>query len=89
MKVLICCVLFARVETKKMQTRKHHLRLARRAKNWTALDEAEAVGISEDQVYFIERGRTKPTREVALRIASALGMNPEEAFPELFNGVAP
>ncbi|MGD9780622.1 MAG: helix-turn-helix transcriptional regulator [Kiritimatiellia bacterium] len=67
-----------------MQTRRKHLRLRRREKFWTALDEAEAVGISEDQVYFIERGRTKPTREVALRIASALELPPEVAFPEVF-----
>lgn len=72
-----------------MQTRRNHLRLARRAKNWTALEEAEAVGISEDQVYFIERGRTKPAREVALRIASALEMPPEVAFPEVFGEVSP
>ena len=72
-----------------MQIKRTHLRMARRAKNWTALEEAEQVGITEDQVYFIERGRTKPTHEMALRIASALGMNPEEAFPEIFTEVAP
>ena len=71
-----------------MQTRRNHLRLARRAKNWTALELAENVGISEDQVYFIERGRTKPTRETALRIASALDLTADHAFPELFGGVA-
>ena len=71
-----------------MQTRRNHLRLARRAKGWTALDEAEAVGITEYKVYFIERGRTKPEREIALRIASALGLNADEAFPELFGGGA-
>lgn len=70
------------------QTRRNHLRLARRAKNWTALELAEAVGVSEDQIYFYERGRTKPEREIALRIASALGLNADEAFPELFGGVA-
>lgn len=72
-----------------MQTRRNHLRLARRAKNWTALELAEHVGISEDQVYFIERGRTKPNREIALRYASALGLKVDEAFPELFAEVAP
>ena len=71
-----------------MQTRRNHLRLARRAKNWTALELAEQVGVTEDQVYFIERGRTKPTRDVALRIAAALDMAAEVAFPEVFAGAA-
>ena len=71
-----------------MQTRRNHLRLARRAKNWTALELAEQVGVTEDQVYFYERGRYKPTREVALRYASALGMAAEVAFPEIFTGAA-
>lgn len=72
-----------------MRARRNHIiRLARRAKNWTALQEAEEVGISEDQVYFIERGRTKPTREVALRIAAALDLPADQAFPEIFGGVS-
>ena len=71
-----------------MQTRRNHLRLARRAKNLTALELAEQVGCTEDQIYFYERGRIKPTRDGALRIASALGMQPEVAFPELFAEVA-
>ena len=70
------------------QTRRNHLRLARRAKNWTALELAEQVGVSEDQVYFVERGRTKPSREMALRWANALDLNADEAFPELFGEVA-
>ena len=69
-----------------MQTRRNHLRLARRAKNWTALELAEAVGATEDQIYFYERGRCAPKPEMALRIASALGIPPEEAFPEVFAG---
>lgn len=71
-----------------MQTKRNHLRMARRAKNWTALELAEQVGVTEDQIFFYERGRTKPTRDVALRIASALGMDAESAFPELFAEVA-
>lgn len=71
-----------------MQTKRNHLRLARRAKNWTALELAEQVGVTEDQIFFYERGRTKPTRDVALRMASALGMDAESAFPELFAEVA-
>ena len=71
-----------------MQIKRYHLRMARRARYWTALELAERVGCTEDQIYFYERGRYKPTREAALRIASALGMNPEEAFPELFAEVA-
>ena len=71
-----------------MQARRKHLRLARRAKNWTAAQLAEEVGTSEDQIYFYERGRTKPTREAALRIAAALGMDADTAFPEIFGGVS-
>jgi len=71
-----------------MQARRKHLRLARRAKNWTAAELAEEVGISEDQIYFYEKGRTRPTREVALRIAVALDLPADTAFPELFGGVS-
>ena len=70
-----------------MQTRRKHLRLARRAKNWTALELAENIGATENVVYLGERGRTTPNRETALRWASALEMPPEVAFPEIFDGV--
>ncbi len=69
-----------------MQIKREHLRNARRARGWTALELAEQIGVSENQVYFTERGRTKPKQDAALRWSAALGMNPEQAFPELFSG---
>ena len=71
-----------------MQTRRKHLRTARRARNLTALELAEQIGATENIIYFGERGRSTPHKETALRWAAALGMDADTAFPEIFGGVS-
>lgn len=71
-----------------MQTRRKHLRTARRAQNLTALELAEQIGATENIIYFGERGRSTPHKETALRWAAALDLPADEAFPELFGGVS-
>ncbi len=67
-----------------MQLRRTHLRTARRAKGLTAIELAEAIGATQDQIYNVESGRTKPDHLLAARWAVALGMSFYEAFPEVF-----
>ena len=68
--------------------RREHLKTARLAHSWTALDLAERAGIREEKVYAVERGRYGLTRDEANRWAGALGMTPAAAFPEIFAGRA-
>jgi len=44
-------------------------------------DFAQAVGISEDRLSRLIRGRKRPNETDKLRIAKALEVRPEEIFP--------
>ncbi len=68
-----------------MTLRRIDLIAARKAAKKTALDVAEAANIPEMAVYAIERGRTRPTLEVAAKWAACLGVKPENVFPELYS----
>lgn len=71
-----------------MQTPRPHLKNARLGAGLTAFELAQIIGATENKVYGVERGRYNPEMDLALRWASALGLNADEAFPELFGGVA-
>lgn len=71
-----------------MQTPRPHLKNARLGAGLTAFELAQIIGATENKVYGIERGRYRPEMDLALRWSAALGLNPEQAFPELFGGVA-
>lgn len=64
--------------------KRDNLKLARIARGMTAMDLGELIGMREHRVYGIERGRYRARRDEALIWASALRLNPEAAFPELF-----
>jgi DNA-binding XRE family transcriptional regulator len=49
-----------------------------------AVDLGEKIGVSEQRVFDIERGRYRPRRDEAMTWAAALRMRPEAAFPEMF-----
>jgi putative molybdopterin biosynthesis protein len=53
---------------------------ARRRRGWTQSQAASAGGISRQSYAAIESGRSVPSTEVALRLASALGGTVEELF---------
>lgn len=50
------------------------VRRARRRRGWSQLELAERADISVNHVGLIERGRRVPSIDVALRLASALGV---------------
>ncbi len=56
---------------------------ARLKQGLTALDLAGQLGISENRVYAIERGRTKPRVEEALLWAGKIKLDFDTAFPDL------
>ncbi len=61
------------------------LRAAREAKGLTGIALAELIGASENHVFDVERGRTKPRRPLVNAWAFTLGLEPQEAFPDLFD----
>lgn len=67
-----------------MQVERLHLKTARRQRGMTAFELAQMIGTTENRVYGIERGRYSPDADLAIRWAAALGMNPDEAFPEIW-----
>ena len=69
-----------------MQTARPHIKAARLAMGRTAFEQAQTIDTTENKVYGVERGRYKPDTDLALRWAASLGMNPEQAFPEIFDG---
>jgi transcriptional regulator with XRE-family HTH domain len=50
---------------------------------------ARLAGISRLTVHRIEHGRQKPHKSTAIKLARALGVEPEELAPELFTGDPP
>ena len=67
-----------------MQIERLHLKTARRQRGMTAFELAQEIGTTENRVYGIERGRYRPDADLALRWAAALGLNPDEAFQEIW-----
>ncbi len=62
--------------------RRSHLRDARLDLGLTTLDLAESIGLNENQVFNVERGRTRPRYDKAVLWAKRLGMPFSIAFPE-------
>jgi transcriptional regulator with XRE-family HTH domain len=56
------------------------IRRVRREKELTAAAVAREVGISRGYLHEIERGRYAPSDEVKVRIAKAIGVDPNELF---------
>lgn len=56
------------------------IRRVRREKDLTAAAVAREVGISRGYLHEIERGRYSPSDEVKIRIADAIGVDPNELF---------
>lgn len=56
------------------------VRQARRQKDITAVAFAAEVGISRTQVHRIESGQQAPSDALRIRIAKALGADPNEIF---------
>ena len=54
------------------------LEQARRERGWTQSALAARAGIGESTVYRVEQRRGRPRLSVALRLAAALGVRPEE-----------
>ncbi len=67
---------------------RRHLKAARLAAGLPAVALGELVGITEQRVYDIERGRYRPRVDEARTWADSLGMPPSVAFPEMFAGEA-
>ncbi len=59
------------------------IRLAREARGLRQLDLARKVRISAATLSLIESGQQEPTAELARRIASALGLEAGDLFPEM------
>ncbi len=59
---------------------KTNLRQIRRAKDVTQQDLAQAVGVSRQTVFSIEKGRFRPSVELALKLARFLEVTVEELF---------
>lgn len=68
-----------------MSLKRDNLRNTRKLQGMTALDLAEAAGLSESQIYNLERGRCRPSRDNAVRVAQALRAAPEHLFPDCFD----
>lgn len=62
---------------------REELRKAREARGMTMQEAARKSGISKSFWSRLEAGLTKPSIEVAGRIAAALGCDPKELFREL------
>lgn len=58
----------------------NQLRTLRRKKGWTQEQLARKVGVSRQSIIAIEKGKYKPTVELALKLAKALECPVEEIF---------
>ena len=67
-----------------MSIKRTHLTTLRKSQNITAVKLAELAGLTENQVYAVERGRYGIDSDKAHRWALALGIDAAAAFPELF-----
>jgi putative transcriptional regulator len=64
-----------------IESLRNHLKRHRLAAGGMTQQElAERVGVSRQTVISIERGRFRPTVELALRLARALGVSVESLF---------
>ncbi len=68
--------------------RRMHLKTARLAAGLSAIELGENIGISEQRIFDIERGRYLPKPAEAHKWAGVLCINPEFAFPEMFKDEA-
>lgn len=60
------------------------LKQVRKSKGLTLRELSEATGVSETNLSFIERGKTKPTATTIKKIAGVLGLTYEELFDMLY-----
>jgi len=58
----------------------NQLRSLRREKGWTQAQLAQTVGVSRQSIIAIEKGKYKPTIELALKLARALECPVETIF---------
>ena len=58
------------------------LKEARKEKKLTQLELAQAVGVTEQYIYYIESGDRTPSVEIAKNIANVLGFDWTLFFPE-------
>ncbi len=58
----------------------NQLKKLRREKGWTQAQLARQVGVTRQSIIAIEKGKYKPTVELALKLARALNRPVEEIF---------
>ena len=58
------------------------LRVYRVARNWSQSELAERAGITRVTVGALERGENEPQLATARALAAALGVSPDELFPD-------
>ena len=78
----MACLMFQE-RRKKMIQRNKEIRIALAAKGFTGRDLSRLVRIPESYVSFILRGRMLPTKDEAIRIASALDREPGQLFDHI------